>query len=81
MYVFKDLERMKELEKLGFKNVVGAYTKLIKDDSSVFSFIQISNKGCIKKYIEENGHLKGYNVESNDIIDLLEADLVTYLEI
>lgn len=68
-----------ELEKLGYKDTLGGYTKLLKNDDT-FAFIEILKDASIKKYREENGHLKGYNVEAEDVSDLIRKKLVEYKE-
>lgn len=79
MYVFRDLKKLKELEKLGYKDTLGGYTKLLKNDDT-FAFIEILKDASIKKYREENGHLMGYNVEAEDVSDLIRKKLVEYKE-
>ena len=54
MYVFRDLKKLKELEKLGYKDTLGGYTKLLRNDDT-FAFIEILKDASIKKYREENG--------------------------
>ena len=42
--------------------------------------VEILKDASIKKYREENGHLKGYNVEAEDVSDLIRKKLVEYTE-
>lgn len=78
MYVFRDLKKIKELIKLGYKETLVGYTKLIKNEET-FTFIEILKDASIKKYREENGHLKGYNVEAEDVSDLIRKKLVEHV--
>lgn len=48
MYVFRDLKKLKELEKLGYKDTLGGYTKLLRNDDT-FAFIEILKDASIKK--------------------------------
>lgn len=79
MYVFRDLKKLKELEKLDYKETLGGYTKMLKGDRT-FAFIEILKDASVKKYREENGHLKGYNVSAEDVSDLIRKRLVEYVE-
>lgn len=79
MYVFRDLKKLKELKKLDYKETLGGYTKMLKGDGT-FAFIEILKDASVKKYREENGHLKGYNVEAEDVSDLIRKKLVEYKE-
>lgn len=52
---------------------------MLKGDGT-FAFIEILKDASVKKYREENGHLKGYNVEAEDVSDLIRKKLVEYKE-
>ena len=54
MYVFRDLKKLKELEKLDYKETLGGYTKMLKGDGT-FAFIEIlkdvNNKIIQSEYV------------------------------